>query len=112
MIKIYIITNNDNIVFENGVELKYLSEEMISIDGLRMSKQIANGIYEVDSIPTDYVQGKYKYTTESGFTLNESWKEPITMDSLKEENKNLKEKLSTQEKAITELTMIVSTMMM
>lgn len=31
---------------------------------------------EVDSIPDDFVQAKYLYTTENGFELNPDWQDP------------------------------------
>lgn len=65
--------------------------------------------FEVDSLPSDYVDGKYCYTTEKGFYLNENYNEPIDPEEevrrLVRENIDLKSQLGNVQEVLDYLVM-------
>lgn len=72
------------------------------------AKSIVGDILEVETLPTDYADGKYTYV-EGQFAVVEGWTDH--KDTSNPELNALKATVETQEQAIVELSMLVASLM-
>ena len=102
----YIITDKNNVVIGVTENVIYAQNGDVGInDTYFLSKTIVGEILEVDTLPLDYEDNKYKYVNGE-FTVREDWKQyqpPITTEELQEQ-------LEMQEQAITELSIYIATL--
>lgn len=100
----FIITDKESLVMGVTEKVVHASNGNVGINETYFfDKSIVGGVLEVSEIPADYADYKYKYI-DGKFQVYEGWKEPseyLTLDQLQK-------KLESQNKAIAELTMIVS----
>lgn len=87
-----ILIRNNVILFYGEIEKGIFPEadptrELYKINGSMYSVTDDIIEYDVDSVPEDFVQGKYCYTEEKGFYLNSEYVEPEEEKSLAEQLK-------------------------
>ena len=103
----HIIIGINKVVLCKTDKLEYLEDGLISVSEFeRYAKSAYKEIIEVDSVPDDFADGKYKYTHENGFVLNETWMEPdapVNPVELKKENEELKQRVDLMQKALDDL---------
>ena len=104
---LYIITDKKAVVMGATNKLIYAGNGDVGINETYFfAKSIVGDILEVEALPTDYVEGKYKYE-EGQFTIVEGWKPPHDVPTIEV----LQATVETQEQAIVELSMLVASLM-
>ena len=73
-----IVTYHDNRVAAIRENIDYeVNGNVLLGDGTGIAATLVKGVYEVDEVPEEIVAEKYCYAEESGFYINEDYKEPI-----------------------------------
>lgn len=112
-----ILCNENKVVLFVGDSIEYGVFDEPNIEKFKVTKGkdffyvIGNSItlYEVSSIPHDYIDEKYCYTEANGFYINENYSEPINaeeeMKRLTQENIDLKVQLDKVQEVLDYLVM-------
>lgn len=105
----YIITDKKAVVIGSTNKLVYADNGNVGVNETYFfDKSIVGEVLEVETLPVDYVDGKYKYV-EGQFSVVEGWTAPQDAPSI--ELNALKATVETQEQAIVELSMLVASLM-
>lgn len=73
-----VVTYNDNSIAAIREEISYQNNGNVIIDrGQAIAEILVKAVYDVAEIPSEVKEGKYCYTEERGFYINENYKEPI-----------------------------------
>ena len=105
-----ILTSNKIVMFQGTIE-KGIYEADPSIELYRITNE--NGVFyavterfeliEVESLPTDFVEMKYCYTTEDGFYLNPDYTEYVSDE---EKITRLQAQLSLTQQTLNEMLLV------
>lgn len=111
-----LLDTNNNVCCFNGTSIEYgVFDE--PIEKWKVTNEICTfyvvgdclECIEVESLPSDYIDGRYLYTEEKGFYKNDNYIEPINtedeMKRLMQENIELKEQLDMVQEVLDFLTM-------
>lgn len=73
-----VVVYNDNSIAAIKEEISYQSNGNVIIDkGQAIAEILVKKVYDVEKIPGEVKEGKYCYSEEKGFYINENYKEPI-----------------------------------
>lgn len=77
-----VVVYNDNSIAAIREEISYESNGNVITDkGQAIAEILVKGVYDVEEIPEGVKEGKYCYTEEKGFYINENYKEPVDEDT-------------------------------
>lgn len=93
-----IIVSNEGLVIGYSENLRHLGDGTVATsEHMRYAQSAYKEIVEVESLPSDYADGKYKYNAEIGFSPNEQWVDPnsvVDPKMLEEKIKQLESELA------------------